>query len=215
MIWRNNKPTSMLKLLWFSPCVLHTVHLNYRVYLPCAEYNLSWGDWKHTPLDQFSLACCSGAKPPSPFHSLFCPLALLAQPQLSVTGCVEVKDVDSDSDSGVYTPEEHFPKLSPCLAPPGVGGWIIKMCFCAGMQRSRGAGMGRGSSAGNFQAEPLKVKGGGKQEGEREERIWAWSSAQRLWLGGEIWSGAQRIMLVCWRRQVIVERICRSTQCCT
>lgn len=41
------------------------------------------------------------------------------------------------------------------------------------MQRSRGAGMGRGSSGGNSQAEPLKSEGGKKQEGEGKERILA------------------------------------------
>lgn len=33
-----------------------------------------------------------------------------------VAGCVEVTDVDS----GVYTPEERFPKLSPHSAPSGI-----------------------------------------------------------------------------------------------
>lgn len=50
-----------------------------------------------------------------------------------------------------------------------------------------------------------------RKEKERERIFWHWSSTQRLRLGGEIWSGAQRIMLVCSRSQVIVERMCKST----
>ncbi len=97
--------------------------------------------YKRTPLDQFSLAHFSSAKHPSPFHSVFCPLAVLAQTHsLSVTGCVEVKNVGSDSDSGVYTPEEHFPKLSPRSAPLGIGEWIIKNLFFVQACRSREPG---------------------------------------------------------------------------
>lgn len=63
--------------------------------------------------------------------------------QLSVKGCVEVKNVSSDS--GVYTPEEHFPKLSPFSAPPGIGGELqksvsVQACRGAGEQGMRGVG---------------------------------------------------------------------------
>lgn len=55
------------------------------------------------------------------FHSLFTG-GLGPDLLLLVTGCVEVRIVDPDSETGVYTPEEHFPKLSPCSALLGIGG---------------------------------------------------------------------------------------------
>ncbi|KAG7230931.1 hypothetical protein INR49_024959 [Caranx melampygus] len=74
-----------------------------------------------------------GLKLKDPTGPISCHLRAAVVTTLSVTGCVEVKNVSSDSDSGVYTPEEHFPKLSPCWAPVGIGGRAAE-------QGSRGAG---------------------------------------------------------------------------
>lgn len=112
---------------------------------------------------------------------------------------MEVKNVSSDSGSGVYTPKEHFPKLSPRRAPAGIGGRIIKMCFCAGVQRSRGAGTGWGSCGGNSQVEPLKCEGrGGGQEGEGEERILALelSSETVAWRRNLIWGPENNVSVL-------------------
>lgn len=139
------------------------------IFAMCWVQSVSWWrwQWKCTPLDQFSLACFSAAKHHSFFHSCFLSTGGPGPgSQLSVTGCVEVKNIGSDSDSGVYTPEEHFPKLSPCSAPLGIGGWIKKS---VSEQACRGAGMVRGRSGGNSQAEPLKCEGGKRQEGEGED----------------------------------------------
>lgn len=81
---------------------------------------------------------------------------------------MEVKNVSSDS--GVCTPEEHFPKLSPFSAPPGIGGELQKS---VSVQACRGAGdgMGGGISGGNSQVKPLKyetVKKTGRRKSERE-----------------------------------------------
>lgn len=165
---------------------------------------------KCTSLHQFTLACSAGAKLSSSTG------ALGPGSQLSVKGCVEVKNVSSDS--GVCTPEEHFPKLSPFSAPPGIGGELQKS---VSVQACRGAGDGMGGWDlwWEFSSETLKIwnreKNRKEKERERERIFWHWSSTQRLWLWGEIWSGAQRIMLVCSRSQVIVERMCKSTHCST
>lgn len=122
------------------------------------------------------------------------------------------------SKTSVCTPEEHFPKLSPFSAPPGIGGELQKS---VSVQACRGAGDGmRGWDLWwEFSSETLKIwnreKNRKEKERERERIFWHWSSTQRLWLWGEIWSGAQRIMLVCSRSQVIVERMCKSTHCST
>lgn len=68
------------------------------------------------------------------------------------------------------------------------------LCRRAAEQGSRD---GMGELWWEFSSGTLKMwRGGGRKEKERRG-FWLWSSAQRLWLGGEIWSGALRIMLVC------------------
>lgn len=74
------------------------------------------------------------------------------------------------SDSRVYTPEEHFPKLSSCLAPLGTGGGIMKICFCAG--NAVGQGWDRKALMGSLKRITLNIKwwGGGRRgEGDGKE----------------------------------------------
>lgn len=60
-----------------SFCVLLRKYIYSMCWAQCPEFLRRWW-WKRTSLDKFSLACFSCAKHPSPFHSVFCPLAVLA-----------------------------------------------------------------------------------------------------------------------------------------
>lgn len=58
--------------------------------------------------------------------------------------------------------------------------------------------MGRGSSGGNSQAEPLKSEGGKKQEGEGEQRILALelSSETAAWRRHLIWGPENNVSVL-------------------
>lgn len=58
---------------------------------------------------------------------------------------------------GSLTPEEHFPKLSPCWTPLGTSQGIVGICLC--FERRAGSRI----AGGNGKAEPQKREG--KQEG--------------------------------------------------
>lgn len=110
-----------------------------------------------------------------------------------------------------------FPSSRLFQLPQGLAANYKNLFVCRHAEE-QGMGWGGGISGGNSQVKPLKyetVKKTGRRKSERERIFWHWSSTQRLWLWGEIWSGAQRIMLVCSRSQVIVERMCKSTHCST
>lgn len=110
---------------------------------------------KCTSLHQFTLACSAGVKLSSSAQARSC----------WVKGCVEVKNVSSDS--GVCTLEEHFPKLSPFSAPPGIGGELQKS---VSVQACRGAGDGMGGWDlwWEFSSETLKIWNREKNRKEKE-----------------------------------------------
>lgn len=110
---------------------------------------------KCTSLHQFTLACSAGVKLSSSAQARSC----------RVKGCVEVKNVSSDS--GVCTLEEHFPKLSPFSAPPGIGGELQKS---VSVQACRGAGDGMGGWDlwWEFSSETLKIWNREKNRKEKE-----------------------------------------------
>lgn len=71
------------------------------------------------------------------------------------------------SKTSVCTPEEHFPKLSPFSAPPGIGGELQKS---VSVQACRGAGDGMGGWDlwWEFSSETLKIWNREKNRKEKE-----------------------------------------------
>lgn len=77
--------------------------------------------------------------------------------RMGVGGWVGYRDQNCPLLGGSLTPEEHFPKLSPCCSPLGILQGIIGICLC--FERRAGSR----NAGGNGQAEPQKREG--KQEG--------------------------------------------------